>query len=363
MTTTPKEGAAFDVNALIDSLATSKATLTAAQGDITTLKAANDKLTADLAAAQTALGDAKELPAKLTAMTATITGVTTYMADQAKKYAVALNSDVEAVAKLDLPALMTFITDSQAKLSTLVPEGGRSKTVTGKALKRLATRPAAIVTFLDGMWPRRITVEHCAQLGEALARMHVAGADFPMRRVNSLSVAGWRPLFNASLDHADEVRAGLADEIGRELDALEAAWPADLPSGVIHADLFPDNVFFRREKLSGLIDFYFACTDAFAYDLAICMNAWCFEVGNSFNVTKARRMLTAYSKVRKFSDKELDALPLLARGSAMRFLLTRLYDWVHTPKDALVTPKDPLEYLAKLRFHQGVKGPGAYGLK
>ena len=233
----------------------------------------------------------------------------------------------------------------------------------GKALKRLAKRPAAIVTFLDGMWPRRITVDHCAQLGEALARMHVAGADFSMRRVNSLSVAGWRPLFNASLDHADEVQPGLADEIGRELDALEAAWPADLPSGVIHADLFPDNVFFRREKLSGLIDFYFACTDAFAYDLAICMNAWCFEVGNSFNVTKARRMLTAYSKVRKFSDKELDALPLLARGSAVRFLLTRLYDWVHTPKDALVTPKDPLEYLAKLRFHRGVKGPGAYGLK
>lgn len=233
----------------------------------------------------------------------------------------------------------------------------------GRALRRLAKRPAAIVTFLDGMWSRRITADHCAQLGAALAKLHLAGADFPLRRPNDLSVAAWRPLFEASRAHADSVKPGLAAELEAELAHLERHWPSGLPSGVIHADLFPDNVFFRKDKLSGLIDFYFACTDAFAYDLAICMNAWCFEIGNSFNVTKARRMLTAYRKVRPFSDEELDALPLLARGSAMRFLLTRLYDWVHTPKDALVTLKNPLEYWDKLRFHQGVKGPGAYGLK
>lgn len=233
----------------------------------------------------------------------------------------------------------------------------------GKALKRLAKRPAAIVTFLDGLWPRRITADHCKQLGEALARLHVAGADFSMRRPNSLGLAGWRPLLLASLDHADEVKPGLGKLLLQELDELEARWPTDLPTGVIHADLFPDNVFFRKDRLTGLIDFYFACTDTFAYDLAICLNAWCFEIGNSFNVTKARRMLNGYRKARPLSEAEIDAMPLLARGSAMRFLLTRLYDWVHTPKDALVTPRDPLEYLAKLRFHQGVKSAGAYGLK
>ena len=151
-------------------------------------------------------------------------------------------------------------------------------------------------------------------------------------------------------------------ELAAELDLLEAQWPAALPTGVIHADLFPDNVFFLGEELSGIIDFYFACNDFFAYDLGVCLNAWCFEPDRGFNITKARRLLTAYGKVRDFSADELAALPVLARGSAMRFLATRLFDWLHTPADALVRRKDPLEYLAKLRFHQGVKGAGDYGL-
>ena len=232
----------------------------------------------------------------------------------------------------------------------------------GKALRRLSGRLAAVVTFLDGMWPRRPGAEHCAGLGAALARMHLAGEDFPMARPNDLSVAAWRPLLMSCGDRADEVKPGLADYLAAELDILEAAWPDDLPAGVIHADLFPDNVFFLGGELSGLIDFYFACTDSFAYDLAVCLNAWCFEPDGSFNVTKARRMLVAYRGVRDFSDAEVDGLPLLARGSAIRFLLTRLYDWLNTPPGALVTPKDPLEYVAKLTFHQEVRGPGAYGL-
>ncbi|HEX9569094.1 MAG TPA: homoserine kinase [Rhodospirillales bacterium] len=232
----------------------------------------------------------------------------------------------------------------------------------GKALRRLAGRPAAIVTFLAGMWPRRITPEHCSQLGQGLAKLHLAGAGFGIGRANDLSLPSWRPLLMRSRDRAHEVEAGLADELAQELDRLEAEWPAGLPTGVIHGDLFPDNVFFRARKLTGMIDFYFACNDMFAYDLAICLNAWCFESDHSFNITKARRMLTAYRKVRDFSAAELTALPLLACGSAMRFLLTRLYDWLHTPAEAMVTCKDPLEYLAKLRFHQGVKSPGAYGL-
>ena len=232
----------------------------------------------------------------------------------------------------------------------------------GQMLRSLCGRPAAIVTFLDGMWPRRITPEHCAHLGEAMAHMHLAGRDFHLGRANALSVDGWRPLLDASAARAEEVRPGLAEDLGAELDDLERHWPAGLPSGVIHADLFPDNVFFRADHLSGIIDFYFACSDFFAYDLAICLNAWCFETDGSFNITKARRMLTAYRHVRDFSADELDALPLLARGSALRFLLTRLYDWLNTPPGALVTPKDPLEYMKKLEFHRGVQGPGAYGL-
>ena len=232
----------------------------------------------------------------------------------------------------------------------------------GEAVRRLCGRPVAVVTFLAGMWPRRVASEHCADLGFALANLHLAGIDFVMTRANDLSLASWRPLLARSAACADEVKDGLAAELSAELAQLEADWPVDLPSGVIHADLFPDNVLFHHGRLSGLIDFYFACTDAFAYDIAICINAWCFEADRSFNITKARRMLRAYREVRDFSEKELAALPLLARGSALRFLLTRLYDWLCTPDEALVTRKDPLEYYDKLRFHTSVAGPGDYGL-
>ncbi len=232
----------------------------------------------------------------------------------------------------------------------------------GAALRRLAGRPAAIVSFLQGVWVRRPKPEHCAGVGAALAAMHVAGADFSLRRVNALSLAGWRALFDSCAERADAVRAGLAAELAEELAALEASWPRDLPCGVIHADLFPDNVFFLGDELSGLIDFYFACNDYYAYDLAVCLNAWCFEPDGAFNVTKARRLLLAYGDVRPVSQAEIEALPLLARGAALRFLLTRLYDWLNRVEGALVKPKDPLEYYHKLRFHQGVERPGAYGL-
>ena len=233
----------------------------------------------------------------------------------------------------------------------------------GRALRELCSRPAAIISFLEGVWPRRVQPRHCALLGDTMARMHLAGASFEGERVNALSIEGWRRLFRQVEARADEVRPDLAAEIAGELAHLEAHWPRDLPAGIIHADLFPDNVFFLGDKLSGLIDFYFACNDFFAYDLAICLNAWCFEADRSFNITKARQMLSAYREVRPFSDTELEALPLLARGSALRFLLTRLYDWLNHPDGAWVKPKDPLEYLQKLRFHQGITGAGAYGLE
>jgi homoserine kinase type II len=232
----------------------------------------------------------------------------------------------------------------------------------GEALGRLCGRPAAIVSFLAGMWPRRITPEHCLALGEALAEMHVAGADYGPSRANDLSVEGWRPLLQAIGDGVRALGPGAGPELDRDLGELERGWPANLPVGVIHADLFPDNVFFRAGRLSGLIDFYFACRDALAYDIAVCLNAWCFEADGSLNVTKARRLVQAYRRVRDLTAEERRALPTLARGAAMRFLLTRLFDWVNTPKDALVTRKDPSEYLAKLRFHRGARSPADYGL-
>lgn len=232
----------------------------------------------------------------------------------------------------------------------------------GTALRELNGRPAAITSFLEGMWTRRIRREHCAQLGTALAGFHKAGADFDMTRRNALTIGDWRPLFELSEARAAEVHEDMASLIRDELDFLEANWPTDLPVGVCHADLFPDNVFFIGERLSGLIDFYFACTDFLAYDLATCLNAWCFERDRSFNVTKARALLSSYAADRTLTDAEFAALPILARGSALRFLLTRLYDWLNCPPGALVKPHDPMEYFDKLRFHRAVKAPSSYGL-
>jgi homoserine kinase type II len=232
----------------------------------------------------------------------------------------------------------------------------------GRSLGTLAKRPAAIVTFLSGMWVRRPRPDHCAAVGRALAGLHRAAVGFGLTRRNALSVDGWRPLYETCGGRADEVQAGLGREIEAELAYLEAQWPVGLPAGVIHADLFPDNVFFLGKDLSGLIDFYFACNDMLAYDAAICLNAWCFESDGSLNITKARALLSGYASVRNFTAEEVAALPVLARGAALRFLLTRLYDWLTVPEGALVVPKDPAEYYRKLRFHRGVVDAGAYGL-
>ena len=264
------------------------------------------------------------------------------------------------VAKGDLPffvGLMTHLASHSINCPQPVKRKG------GEALGTLAGRPAAIINFLEGIWPRKPSAAHCAGVGQALAKMHLAGRDFGMTRANALSVSGWRPLFDAAASRADELQHGLRAFIAAELDHLENnVWPRNLPQGVIHADLFPDNVFFLGEQLSGIIDFTFACTDILAYDVAICLNAWCFESDYSFNVTKARAFLNAYGRERKLSDAEQDALPLLARGAALRFLLTRLVDFLNVPEGALVRPKDPLEYARKLRFQQGVTSMRDYGV-
>ena len=263
------------------------------------------------------------------------------------------------VAPHDLPFFLGLMEHLAARGITC-PQPVKNRR--GKVLGSLAGRPAAVVTFLDGMWIRRPSANHCAAVGEALAQLPLAGSDFALKRANALSVGGWRPLLKDADGRADRLQPGLEQTIAAELDHLERHWPRGLPQGVIHADLFPDNVFFLGNKLSGLIDFYFACTDTLAYDVAVCLNAWCFELDHSYNVTKGRALLQAYARSRPLSAAERRHLPLLARGAALRFLLTRLVDWLDVPAGALVKPKDPLEYVRKLRFHQAARSVRDYGI-
>ncbi|TZG37652.1 homoserine kinase [Agrobacterium sp. B1(2019)] len=263
------------------------------------------------------------------------------------------------VEKNDLPFFLGLMQHLAAKgLSCPLPLPRKD----GALLGELSGRPAALISFLEGMWLRKPEAKHCREVGKALAAMHLAGEGFEIKRPNALSVEGWKVLWDKSEDRADEVEKGLKDEIRPEIDYLAAHWPKDLPAGVIHADLFQDNVFFLGDELSGLIDFYFACNDLLAYDVSICLNAWCFEKDGAYNVTKGKALLEGYQSVRPLSAAELEALPLLARGSALRFFLTRLYDWLTTPEGALVVKKDPLEYLRKLRFHRSIATVAEYGL-
>ncbi|MBX5014145.1 homoserine kinase [Rhizobium lentis] len=263
------------------------------------------------------------------------------------------------VEKRDLPFFLGLMQHLAARgLSCPLPLPRRD----GALLGSLSGRPAALISFLEGMWLRKPEAKHCREVGRALAEMHVAGDGFELKRPNALSLDGWKGLWEKSEARADEVEPGLQGEIRSELDFLAAAWPKGLPSGVIHADLFPDNVFFLGDELSGLIDFYFACNDMLAYDVSICLNAWCFEKDGAYNITKGTAMLEGYRSVRPLSDEEIAALPVLARGSALRFFLTRLYDWLTTPEGAMVTKKDPLEYLRKLRFHRQIGSAAEYGL-
>ena len=231
----------------------------------------------------------------------------------------------------------------------------------GQTLGELNGRRAALVTFLDGISVKRPKIEHCALLGQALAHLHLASADFGMYRANALGPRGWPPLFAKFSARAEEIKPDLGGLVERELAVHQNGFPDGLPQGVIHADLFPDNVFFSDGALSGLIDFYFACNDALAYDIAICLNAWCFTSDHGFDVERGRALLSGYDSVRMLTTAERQAMPILARGAALRFLLTRAHDWLHREPGALVTPHDPLDYVARLAFHQQVGSIADYG--
>jgi homoserine kinase type II len=259
----------------------------------------------------------------------------------------------------ELPFFLSLMEHlAQAGLPCPLPVHARNGSMTG----RLNGRAAAILSFLDGVSLRRPTAEHCGRAGRALAGLHAAGASFPEHRANALGLKGWQKLALDCDAHADGVSDGSRALIDSEIAFLSRNWPTGLPEGIIHADFFPDNVLFLNDQVSGIIDFYFACNDAFAYDIAATLCAWCFEPDGAYNLTKGRALLGGYQAIRKLTDAERAALPLLARGAALRFLLTRLYDWVHQEPGALVRPKDPKEYARILRFHRNVRSPEAYGL-
>lgn len=228
--------------------------------------------------------------------------------------------------------------------------------------ENLNGRHAAIFSFLYGKSTINIKNEHCSLVGQTLADIHQKTVNLDIYRDNNLSFNHWSNLYKSIKYPIKDLQNNLDKEIVKELNFLTSNWPQNLPLGIIHGDLFPDNIFFDASSLSGVIDFYFACNEFYAFDIAICINAWCFEKDNSFNITKAKHLLEGYKKFRDLSIDELYYLPILCRGSALRFLLTRIIDWQRDDKRALVIPKDPLEYFNKLRFHQSVLSVKDYGI-
>ncbi|MEO1397881.1 MAG: homoserine kinase [Pseudomonadota bacterium] len=263
------------------------------------------------------------------------------------------------VAEADLPFFIGLM-DHLAARGFPCPKPVRNRK--GEALARLADRPAAVVTFLEGLDVKQPDVALCEEAGSAMARLHQAAEGFAIRRTNALAPRGWTALVEAGRAGADGVEPGLESLITGELDAVVEAWPRDIPAGVIHADMFPDNVFFLDGKLSGVIDFYFACNDFLAYDIAVGLNAWCFDGDLNFVKKRSEAFLKGYQRHRPLSPDEHDALPVLCRGAALRFLLTRLYDWLNVPTGALVVPHDPKAFSARLRHFRALGDAGDLGL-
>ncbi len=232
----------------------------------------------------------------------------------------------------------------------------------GQAYQLIDGKAVALIEFLPGVSVSKPTVGQAEAVGAALARVHLAAGDFAGSRANGMGPAAWQDLLGAcGATGLASIDPALAAIVGEHLPATVAAWPADLPSGVIHADLFPDNVLMLGNQVTGLIDFYFACTDMFAYDIAVTHAAWCFDAsGAAFSPEISAALLTGYRSVRALSVAEQAALPLLARGAALRFLATRAYDWLNTPGDALVTRKDPMAFARRLQFYADPANSGIF---
>ncbi|HYD17168.1 MAG TPA: homoserine kinase [Patescibacteria group bacterium] len=267
------------------------------------------------------------------------------------------------IEKRAQPDELPFYTGFMAHLSAAgVPAAQIIEDRQGKRFFTLANRPALLARFIEGSWPREVYPHHCQAIGEMLARMHRAGRGFPMKRHNTMGFQAWEGLIHACADRADEVEPGLFEMLEAELRYLKAHWPKFLPKGAVHADLFPDNVFFQDEKISGVIDFYFSCWDTLAYDLMLTFNPWCFDWKGDLDQGRAHAFFTQYQLGRPLAKNELKALPFFGRAAAVRIIATRLYDWLNPVEGALVRAKDPMEHVKILRYHQKVASLADYGI-
>ncbi len=268
------------------------------------------------------------------------------------------------IEKRAQPDELPFYTGFMAHLAENgIPSARVVPDKTGQRILKVAGRPALLAQFIEGTWPREIYVHHCQAIGEILARMHRAGRTFPMKRHNTMALPAWEGLIHACASRADEVEPGLFAMLDAELEYLKKNRPKFLPKGAVHADLFPDNVFFRDEKVSGVIDFYFSCWDTLAYDLMLTFNPWCFDWKGDLDLGRAHALLSSYNHDRPLSKNELKALPYFGRAAAVRIIATRLYDWLNPVQGALVRAKDPMEHVKILRFHQKVSSLADYGFE
>ena len=215
-----------------------------------------------------------------------------------------------------------------------------------------------ILTFISGKSKENLSNENCEDIGKEAAKLHLLTSNFKIQRKNALSIESWRNMFENIKDKCIKIHKDLPNLIEANLKDIEQNWPSNLPSGIIHADLFKDNIIFENNKVSGIIDFTFSCNDFYALEIAICFNALCFDgvkSNLSFNVTKAKKFIEGYSSIRKLSDQEKNSIKILSQGAALRFLLTRVFDAINTVEGALVKIKDPIEYLKRLEFHKNAK--------
>jgi len=228
----------------------------------------------------------------------------------------------------------------------------------GNYISEISGKKAAVVSFLEGNAKKILTPADCNQVGVNSAKLHLITKSLSGKRGNKLSINSWRKLYNKVKKDCSKIHPNLTHVVEKNLDEIEKKWPKNIPSGIIHADLFPDNIFFNNNNLSGIIDYYFSCNDFYAFEIAICLNALCFEGKKenlSFNVTKAKKFIDGYSSVRKLNEDEKKSLKILCQGAAIRFLLTRVFDYLNLTEGALVKIKDPVEYLKRLEFHNSVK--------
>ena len=230
--------------------------------------------------------------------------------------------------------------------------------INGNYISEILGKKAAVVSFLEGHAKEILNPNDCHEVGINTAKLHLITKNLAGTRENKLSIESWRKIYNGVKKDCSKIHVDLPNIIEKNLDEIEKDWPKNIPSGIIHADLFPDNIFFKEHKLSGIIDYYFSCNDFYAFEIAVCLNALCFEGRNenlSFNVTKAKKFIDGYSSIRKLTEEEKKHLKILCQGAAIRFLLTRVFDYLNLTEGAIVKIKDPIEYLKRLEFHNSVK--------